>query len=181
MLVDRRRRRGPLRPTREHAGIVALAVIASLAAACAFSLVLALPAQATPTATPEKTTLRVVALKAPTRLKLDHLVTVSVTVKNRGTKTVPTVAVRLSVGPLPDPGFKISWATTRSPALKPGASRNFTFHIKISSRFDKEHTDKVSGQILSFYGAGNYVIEACTGPTLTSDDACRETPTIRAS
>ena len=139
------------------------------------------PARASPVAGPEKTTLRVVTFKAPTRLNLDHPATVSVTVANRGAKAVPAVAVRISVGPLPDPGFKISWATARSGPLKPGASRSFTFQIKIASRFDKDHTDKKNGQILSFYGAGSYVIEACAGPTLTSDDACRESPIVTAS
>ena len=134
-----------------------------------------------PVAAPEKTKLRVVALKAPTRVKLDHPFTVSVTVTNRGPKTVRTVAVRVSVGPLPDPGFKIKWASARSGPLKAGASRSFSFQITISARYDKEHTDKVSGQTLSFYGAGNYVIEACTGPTVSSDEGCRETPTITAS
>ena len=100
---------------------------------------------------------------------------------NRGTKTAPTVAVKVSIGPLPDPGFKIKWASTRSGPLKAGASRSFSFQITISSRYDKEHTDKVSGQTLSFYGAGNYVIEACTGPIVSSDEGCRETPTITAS
>jgi hypothetical protein len=161
--------------------LVVLAVAGSLAAAAVVSLALPVPSGAMSAGTPEKTTLRVAALKTPARLGLDNAITVSVRVTNRGSKTVPTVAVRLSVGPLPDPGFKISWATARRGALKPGGSMNFSFQIKISSRFDKEHTDKVSGQILSFYGAGNYVIEACTGLTLASDDACRESPTITAA
>jgi hypothetical protein len=180
-MADRRCRRGPLRSTRHRASLVVLAVAGSFAGATAASLMLSVPLLAMSVATPEKTTLRVVALKTPTTLRLDHAVTISVRVANRGSKTVPTVAVRLSLGPLPDPGFKISWGTARTGALKPGGSRTVSFLIKISSRFDKEHTDKVSGQTLSFYGAGNYVIEACTGPTLTSDDACRESPTITAA
>ena len=134
-----------------------------------------------PSAVPEKTTLRVATLKVPNRFTLDHRATISLTVTNHGSKTAPTVAVRLSVGVLPDPGFKISWATARTGALKGGASRSFTLHVTISSRYDKDHTDKVSGQTLSFYGAGTYVIEACTGPTLASDDACRESPAIRVT
>jgi hypothetical protein len=163
---------------RESTGIVA-AVVGSFVVAA--TLAVAVPALAAGGAAAEKTTLRVVALTTPTRITLDHPIPVSVRVKNRGSRTAATVAVRVSVGPLPDPGFKISWATARSGPLKPGASQSFAFKITISSRYDKEHTDKVSGQTLSFYGAGNYVIEACTGPTLSSDDACRESPAIRAS
>jgi hypothetical protein len=153
----------------------------SVAAATLASLVLVHPGGAATGAGPEKTTLRVVALKAPARLRLDHPATVSVTVANRGPKTARRVALRLSVGPIPDPGFKITWATARGGALKPGASRSFTFHVTISSRFDRDHTDKVSGQTVSFYGAGDYVLEACTGPTLSTDEACRESRTITAS
>jgi hypothetical protein len=180
-MVAGRRRGGVSGSRRGRAVVVALAAVASAAAVYAASLGAARPAHAAPAAASEKTTLRVTALRAPTRLMLDRAVTVSLTVTNRGAKTAPTVAVRLSIGPIPDPGFKISWATARTGPLKPGRSRNFTFHIKISSRFDKDHTDKVSGQIVSFYGAGNYVLEACTGPTLTSDDACRDSHTITAS
>lgn len=129
----------------------------------------------------ERPALRAAALKAPARLRLDHPAAVSVTVVNRGAKTVRRVAVRLSVGPIPDPGFKITWATAKSGPLRPGAARSFRFHVTISSRFDKDHTDKVSGQTVSFYGPGAYVLEACTGPTLATDEACRESHTITAS
>ena len=177
MAPEHRFRLGPRGSERKRAG-TRLAVSISLVAASAASLVLAASAFATPYVTPEKTTLSVVTLKTPARLTLDHPATISLTVKNRGSKTVPAVAVRLSVGLLPDPGFKISWATARTAALTAGASRSFTFHVTISSRYDKEHTDKVTGQTLSFYGAGTYVIEACTGPTLTADDACRDSPAL---
>jgi hypothetical protein len=160
--------------------LVALAVAGSVAAATAPSLVEGARASPTTRFASEKTTLRVVALKSPVRLRLDQSAPVSVTVANRGRKTVRSVAVRLSLGPIPDPGFKITWATARSGALKPGASRSFTFHIKISSRFDKDHIRKVSGQTISFYGAGNYVLEACTGLALSSDEGCRESHTITA-
>lgn len=181
MILGRRAWRELPCTARAYASIASLVASGVVAAAIAASLVLAVPALAGPTAAPEKTKLRVVALNAPTRVKLDHPFTVSVRVTNRGSRTVPTVAVRVSIGPLPDPGFKIKWASARGGPLRAGASRNFSFPITISSRYDKEHTDKVSGQTLSFYGAGNYVIEACTGPTLSSDEACRETPTITAT
>jgi hypothetical protein len=158
--------------------LVAFAVAASVAAASAASLVER--ASAAARAAPEKTTLRVVALTSPARLRLDRSAPVSVTVANRGRKTVRRVAVKLSLGPIPDPGFKITWATARSGALKPGASRTFAFRIKISSRFDKDHTKKVSGQTISFYGAGTYMLEACTGLAPRSDEGCRESHTITA-
>jgi hypothetical protein len=180
MIVNSRWRR-PRRSADRHAGVVLLTVAGSFAAVTAAALVHSVPAHAERVGAPEKTTLRVVGLKAPIKFRLDHATAVTVTVANRGKKTVRRLAVRLSVGPLPDPGFKISWTTARSGALKPGASRSFTFQIKISSRFDKDHTKKANGQIVSFYGAGNYVLEACTGPTLTSDDACRESHTIRVT
>jgi hypothetical protein len=94
---------------------------------------------------------------------------------------VLSVAAKLSLGPIPDPGFKITWATARSGPLKPGASRTFVFRIKISSRFDKDHTKKISGQTLSFYGAGTYMLEACTGLAPSSDEGCRDSHTITAS
>jgi hypothetical protein len=166
---------------RRHAIVVPLAAAAMFAAATVASLVVAVPSLAGSATAPERTKLQVVALNAPTRVKLDHPFTVSGRVTNRGPKTVPTVAVRVSVGPLPDPGFKIKWASARSGALKPAASRNFSFPITISARYDKEHTDKVSGQTFSFYGAGNYVIEACPGLAVSSGEGCRETPTITAS
>ena len=179
MTLERRPRRGLLGAARTLSSFTPLA--AALAVASAASLGLVPPSRAGSGAAPEKTKLRIVTLKAPARVKLDHPFTVSVGVVNRGTKTVPTVAVRVSIGPIPDPGFKIRWASTSSGPLKPGASRSFSFRITISSRYDKGHTDKVSGQTLSFYGAGSYVIEACTGPAVSSDEACRETPTITAS
>ena len=157
-----------------------LAAAGSVAAATTALLFASAASAATPPA-PAKTTLRVVALKAPIRVTLDRAVPVSVTVTNRGKKTVPAVALRLSVGLLPDPGFKITWATARSGPLKPGASRTFAFRIKIASRHDRDHTEKVSGQTLSFYGAGTYVIEACPGRTPSTDEACRESRTITAT
>lgn len=159
--------------------LVAFAVSGSLAATSVAWLVE--QASATTSTAGEKTGLRVVALRSPFKLRLDRSTPVSVTVANRGRKTARSVAVRLSVGPIPDPGFKITWATARSGALKPGASRTFAFRVKILSRFDKDHTKKVSGQIVSFYGAGTYALEACTGLVATSDEGCRESHTITVS
>jgi hypothetical protein len=174
MRSHRRCRRGLLPRV---GGLRALAFAAAVAAAVlAWS-----PAEAARTVAPEKTTLRISALDAPTRFRLDHPLTVVVTVTNRGLKTVPRGSVRLSLGPVPDPGFKITWATAALRPLGPGSSRRFPFRVTISSRFDKSHADRVGGQIFSFYGVGNYVLEACAGRTPTSDEACRESRMIAAS